>query len=157
MARGRPREHDRVAIVTAVCEQISNGALVKDACKEAGITTKSLREWTRQSELGALYARAREEQASAFAEQALSIAHGNDEDNEARVAQMVEAVHGADEADKRAVLNALLRESVQRDRLRVDTLKWTASKLAPRLYGEKLQQEHSGGVTVKLEYVEGDE
>ena len=35
---------------------------------------------------------------------------------------------------------------VQRDRLRVDTRKWAASKLAPRKYGEKVELEHTGKV-----------
>jgi hypothetical protein len=33
---------------------------------------------------------------------------------------------------------------VQRDRLRVDARKWVMSKLAPKKYGDKIQQEHSG-------------
>lgn len=33
-------------------------------------------------------------------------------------------------------------ENVQRAKLRVDTIKWLASKLAPRIYGEKMLQEH---------------
>lgn len=154
----RPRKHDREAVVKAVCRAVSGGQLVKYACKDVGITPDMLRDWAAANpEFATLYARAREEQSHAIAEQAIEIAHGSDADNEARVAQMVEAVHGAEEADKMKVLNALLRESVQRDRLRVDTLKWMASKIAPRLYGEKMQQEHSGGVTLRLEYVEDDE
>jgi len=35
-------------------------------------------------------------------------------------------------------------ENVQRSRLRVDTRKWAASKLAPKKYGDKQVDEHSG-------------
>lgn len=34
-------------------------------------------------------------------------------------------------------------------RLRVDTLKWAASKLHPRTYGDKIQTEHSGSIDFK--------
>lgn len=40
-------------------------------------------------------------------------------------------------------------EHVQRSRLRVDTLKWQASKLVPKKYGDKIHQEHSGEVAIK--------
>ena len=34
--------------------------------------------------------------------------------------------------------------AVQRNRLRVDARKWLLSKLAPKKYGDKLTQEHTG-------------
>lgn len=36
-----------------------------------------------------------------------------------------------------------------RSRLMVDTRKWIASKLKPKKYGDKLQQEHSGSLTLE--------
>lgn len=35
-----------------------------------------------------------------------------------------------------------------RDKLRVDTRKWAASKLLPKKYGDKVEQVHSGGIQV---------
>lgn len=35
---------------------------------------------------------------------------------------------------------------VQRDRLRVDTRKWIASKLKPKKYGDRVEVEHAGTV-----------
>lgn len=35
-------------------------------------------------------------------------------------------------------------EWINRARLKIDTRKWLASKLAPRLYGDKIQNEHTG-------------
>lgn len=40
-------------------------------------------------------------------------------------------------------------EHVQRSRLRVDTRKWRASKLAPKKYGERVEVEHSGEIRQK--------
>ncbi len=34
----------------------------------------------------------------------------------------------------------------QRDRLRIDTRKWIASKLKPKKYGDKIEVEHAGTV-----------
>lgn len=38
---------------------------------------------------------------------------------------------------------------VQRDRLAVDARKWMAGKLRPKVYGDKLDLNHSGGVKVE--------
>lgn len=37
----------------------------------------------------------------------------------------------------------------QRDRLRLDARKWIVSKLLPKVYGEKVDVEHSGKVTLE--------
>ena len=61
-----------------------------------------------------------------------------------------EALEIADEAsgdwttDKNGKL-ALDHEHVQRSRLRVDTRKWTAAKLAPKRYGDEIQRTGEGG------------
>jgi hypothetical protein len=66
------------------------------------------------------YARARDLQARRFVEQCLEISdEARHEDNAAKV---------------------------QAARLRVDTRKWVAARLAPREWGEKQQIEHSGAV-----------
>lgn len=41
-------------------------------------------------------------------------------------------------------------DMVDRSRLQIDTRKWLLSKLAPKKYGDKLDVEHSGGVTVEV-------
>ena len=41
-------------------------------------------------------------------------------------------------------------EDVQVARLRIDTRKWRLGKLRPKVYGDKLDVEHSGGITVNL-------
>lgn len=122
----RPRKHDRLALVTAICNRISDGTLVKLACKAEGVGADQLRDWVNEDEqLSALYVRARSNQAHAIAEEAVAI------------------------ADER--VNS--PEAVQRNRLRVDTRKWMASKIAPRLYSDRILQEHSGvdGAPIQIE------
>lgn len=41
-------------------------------------------------------------------------------------------------------------EDVQRAKLRVSTMQWRASKLAPKKYGEKLDLNHSGGISINI-------
>lgn len=132
--------YDRDAIVPGILLEISGGAAVKDACAKAGITRKTLNQWALDDPagIGASYARAREQQAHALAEEALKIADGADEEGEKRQEALVAAIKGADDDDKDRILQSLQSVAVQRDRLRVDTRKWYTSKIAPKLYGEKL-------------------
>jgi hypothetical protein len=121
---GRPRTLDRLAIVKQVCRAISKGDSVKDACREAGIRPARLHEWTREdSVLAAVYARAREQQAHSLAERAIAVSR---------------EAFGRDTA------------GVQAARLEVDTLKWYVSKIAPRLYGDRLIVEDEGEKVVRV-------
>jgi hypothetical protein len=49
-------------------------------------------------------------------------------------------------------------EFINRSRVRIDTRKWLASKLIPRVYGDKITQEHTGaeGGAIKVENQEMD-
>jgi hypothetical protein len=73
------------------------------------------------------YARARESQADHLAEEILQIA--DDGSNDTYQTENGEAVN---------------HDVIARSRLRVDTRKWLASKLAPKKYGDKVTQEHTG-------------
>ena len=143
MPAGAPRLHDRHTVIKEVCRQVSEGALVKDACKEQGVTAGQLREWLAEdpelAELSVMYARARGDQAQAIAEEAIDIADGVTGDTEARLEAMVHALKDVDDADKDRILYSLQQAAVQRDKMRVDARKWMASKIAPRVYGEKVE------------------
>ncbi len=41
-------------------------------------------------------------------------------------------------------------ENIQRSRLRVDTRKWAAGKLAPKRYGDKIQHTGEGGGPIRV-------
>lgn len=121
---GRPRSVDRVAILKQVCRAISKGDSVQEACREAGIRAARLHEWTREdSVLAGMYARAREQQAHSLAERAIAVSR---------------EAFGRDTA------------GVQAARLEVDTLKWYVSKIAPKLYGERLVVEDEGEKTIRV-------
>lgn len=125
---GRPRTVDRLAIVQKVCRSISKGDSVKDACREVGIRPARLHEWTREdSVLASVYARAREQQAHSLAERAIAVSR---------------EAYGRDTA------------GVQAARLEVDTLKWYVSKIAPKLYGERLTIEDEGEKVIRVVFEE---
>src|SRR5688500_1518798 len=46
---------------------------------------------------------------------------------------------------------AMLSAQVARMRLVIDTSKWEACKVIPKLYGDKLQHEHSGNVSITVD------
>lgn len=79
-----------------------------------------------------IYARACEDRAELMADELLSISDNVGHD-------LVILPDGREVVD-----NAV----IQRDRLRVDSRKWLLAKLQPKKYGDKLDVEHSGGVTL---------
>lgn len=87
-------------------------------------------------ELRNKYARAKEQQADVLAAQIIDIADDSRKDTEIRYTISGEAYEAPD------------TEWINRSRLRVDARKWLASKLAPKVYGDKID------VTSKDEKIE---
>jgi len=127
---------DDVALV--ICERIADGESLKAICEDDGMPARStVFKWlAEQSTFSDMYARAREEQADAIFDEILDIA------DDARNDWMK---RHSDEGGTDYQLNG---EHVQRTRLRIDARKWMAGKLRPRKYGDKLELEQSGSVTV---------
>lgn len=46
----------------------------------------------------------------------------------------------------------LTTESIQKAKLEIDNIKWVASKLLPKKYGDKMALQHSGSMTTKVIY-----
>ncbi len=80
------------------------------------------------------YTRAREMQADTLFDEALEIADETSDD-------------WITTEDGKKVLD---HEHVQRSRLRVDTRKWAAGKLAPKRYGDKIQHTGDGGGPIRV-------
>lgn len=123
--------------------------LVKDACAEHGITSSKIWQWAADdAEFRKLYARAREDQAHAIAEEAITIANGDDSLTLLRE----EAVDGYEDELRKAddkhwyqKVQALRAGVINRDKMRVDARKWLASKIAPKQYGERQEIVGDGG------------
>lgn len=64
-------------------------------------------------------------------------------------AREIQAHREADEI--RDIADKATAEDVHVRRLQIDARKWRASKMAPKVYGDKLDVKHSGNFTVNLE------
>ena len=123
-------------IADAICEGIAEGKSLRSMLREDESlpASSTLFRWLAQNkEFSEQYARAREAQADVLFDEVLSIADDglNDTytDEEGRVRTNVDVI--------------------ARSKLRVDARKWMAGKLRPKVYGDKIQTEHSGEMTVR--------
>ena len=68
-----------------------------------------------------------------------------------RYARAREAQAHREAEEIRLIADTATAEDYQVARLRIDARKWRASKMAPKVYGDKLDVNHGGGMTVTLE------
>lgn len=130
---GRPSEYSH-KVADAICERLADGESLRSICREETMPSKAtVFRWLGiHREFQDQYARARDEQAECFADELVDIA---DEQT-----TMVRADrHGTkaddDDGNTEVVFDPT---AVARNRLRIDTRKWVASKLKPKKYGEKV-------------------
>jgi hypothetical protein len=118
--RGRPTIYTE-ELVSEIFRRMAEGESAVSICKDPRMPTRStLFDWaSKNKEFSDRYDEARMRQCLYWVEEIDDIAKGE----------------GDDEA-KQAL--------TARDRLRVDTRKWMASKVVPKLYGDKITQEHTG-------------
>ncbi len=116
-------------MASCICVEISSGRSLRDICSSEGMPDKAtvFRWLAAHEDFRDQYARAREAQADAMLEDIFEI---------------------ADQYD--ATKDKLDVEHINRAKLRIDTRKWVASKLRPKKYGDKVDHEHSGHVTVEV-------
>jgi hypothetical protein len=135
---GRPSDFTQ-ATADIICTRLAAGESLRGICRSDDMPDAStvFRWLATKSDVYATfqeqYARARDIQADALVDEILEIS--DDATNDWMVR------NGKDGEGSTYALNG---EHVQRSRLRVDSRKWFASKVAPKKYGEKVTQEHSG-------------
>lgn len=119
-------------IADTICERLANAESLRRICLSDDMPSAStVCRWLadeRYASFREQYARAREAQADALFDECLDIADDGTNDYMA----------GKEGEDDK--YNA---DAVQRSKLRVDTRKWMAGKLAPKKYGEKLELEQT--------------
>lgn len=120
-----PREKLEKTGIEAICEQIADGVYYSDIAESVEVARGTLIKWLEDNHSD-LYARAREARADKLAEDMLEIA---DSDSTYIDEKGIERIDSG---------------AVQRDRLRVDSRKWLASKMFPKKYGDKLTSEITG-------------
>ncbi|WP_152027386.1 hypothetical protein [Brucella pituitosa] len=106
---GRPTKFTE-QLSAYICAEISSGLSLRTICGKEGIPSQTtiFRWLSEHKDFREQYARAREAQMEAMAEDILEIADFED------------------------------KEDVQRARLRIDARKWLMAKMAPKRYGDKL-------------------
>lgn len=130
---------DTARIKLTICERIADGESLRSICDAEGMpATSTVFLWLTQDDAFAeQYARAREAQADALFDDILTIADDGRNDWMER--------KNADGQDIGWQENG---EALRRSQLRIDARKWMAGKLKPKKYGDRIQTEHSGAVTL---------
>jgi hypothetical protein len=130
---GRPTSYnDKIA--EKICSLIAEGNSLRSICKRNEMPDKAtiIRWLGVHLEFSDQYAHAREAQADKLFEECLEIADDTSGD-------FIEKKN-----DDGSTFWAIDHEHIQRSKLRIDTRKWMAGKLAPKKYGEKVAQEIGG-------------
>jgi len=132
MATGRPTAYNEV-IADEICEQLASGRSLVQIAQDPDFPSESMvyRWLEKYEEFREKYARAREKQAERYAAEIIALA-----DTPVEARKVVIKADGSEEIT--------IGDAVDRTRLQIDARKWYASKLAPKKYGDKLQQEVSG-------------
>lgn len=115
-------------VTDAICAAVESGASIREACAQNNATFQSFyRQCDADSKLAEQYAHARE--------------RGYD-------AEFEKLQEVSEDQPERGPQGTVDPGWVAYQRLRIDTRKWALSKKAPRKYGDKLDLNHSGGLTV---------
>jgi len=129
---GRPTLYTE-ELADKICERIATSDLgLAVIAEEFDLHRDTIFKWIyRHPAFFDKYARAREAQQERMAEEILDIADDNSRDTKTILKNGTE-------------IQVEDTEWVNRSKLRVDTRKWLMSKLAPKKYGDKVQQQITG-------------
>lgn len=134
---GRPSIYS-IELAAAICARLASGEPLVRICRDDGMpNVTTVYQWlATKPDFANLYARAREDQADTLADEIVAIA------DEVQVGE--KRVTKADGG-----IETTTGDMVDRSRLRIDARKWVAAKLKPKKYGERIQQEITGKVTLE--------
>lgn len=133
MGQGRPTKYN-TRIAALICDLLGKGqSLLRICALDEMPTRETIYAWLREDRDGFSdkYRRARELQQEYYFEHMQDIAFDESRD-----------VSGE--------LKMPNNVSVNRDKLKIDTLKWTLGRMNPSKYGDKIQAEHSGQVGLTM-------
>lgn len=126
---GRPTTFSQ-HIANIICIRIAEGESLREIVKEDGMPDRStVYDWLlRHSSFADQYTRAREEQADTLADEIIAIAD-----------EQPEVIAVTDKRTGELIEHKLDGAFLQWQKNRIDARKWTAMKLKPKKYGEKVQ------------------
>jgi hypothetical protein len=131
---GRPSSYTEKK-ADVICDRLSAGESLVAICADKDQpSTVTVFKWLAKHEMFLRkYARAREAQADVLFDEILGIADETSLDT-------IKGKNGEAIPDN---------EWISRSRLRIDARKWMAGKLRPKVYGDKIELEHSGDVGLR--------
>jgi len=113
---GRPTKYSNT-LVDTICEQIAMGRSLVNICAELDLSYSQVMVWLQKyPDFTDKYARAKEAQADWYADEMLSVIDNAKSD----------------------------RNEIERAKVKIEALKWIASKLKPKKYGDKLDLTSDG-------------
>ena len=123
---GRPTAYS-IEIADAICERIADGESLRAICKDDDLPSKAtVFRWLKaDQEFRDQYARAKVEMADSLFDDILAIADDREKDR-----------------DKEGSFDI---DHIQRMRLRIESRKWMAGKLRPKVYGDRIDHTSSDG------------
>jgi hypothetical protein len=145
---GRPSSYSE-AVASEICQRMTTGQGLLRICADDHMPDRATVYRWLEANAGFRdrYVRAREALMDFYAEQILVVAF--DESGDIVVDQ-------APDGRSKTVAN---HAKVQRDRLKVDSLKWIASRLFPKRYGDKMEllgQDGGSSSTISISWLESD-
>lgn len=136
-----------IVIRDEILKRLEAGQSLREICRESWAPSETLvRRWARdEDEFGAQYLRARKLGYDRLAEELLEVTRNVRPGVVKRVVRKYvekdgELVEGSEEVEETETES----DAVDRARLHSDALKWTLSKMLPKVYGDKLAVESSG-------------
>lgn len=140
---GRPTDYTEELGID-ICALIAEGKALATICKSENMPSiRTVYYWLKQKpEFLQLYTRAKEDSADALTDESLEIA-----DNIVGNPVLIDGVPMQLDGKVLTVVDAA---SINHARLRIETRKWYASKLKPKKYGDKIDHEVTGSVTLVL-------
>lgn len=124
---GRPREYNREEVTQAICERLAIGTPMAVICRDLDIPVRTVNGWRAEdAEISARFDEARDLGRDAIAHRTRATARGKGEEA------------GGDSTG-----------DVQRDKLIIDTDLKLLAKWDPRRYGEKIDHNHGGTITLE--------
>ena len=131
---GRPSVYS-ADLAHEICEQLASGKTLREVCRGENMPSEAtVRAWAVDDREGfsAHYARAREIGYLSIADELLEIVDDGTNDWMER------------QDDSGGTSYQVNGEHIQRSRLRFDARRWLLSKALPKVFGDKVVQEHTG-------------
>ena len=115
---GRPTKYTE-AVADDICERIARGKSLINICSELNLSYSQVMVWLKKyTDFTDKYAHAREAQADWYADEIISVIDNAKSD----------------------------RNEIERAKVKIEALKWVASKLKPKKYGDKLDLTSNGDI-----------